>query len=58
MELKTRLAEMTQNQIKVMNGFDSARAEELRNARAVLCTLKGQDANVNFIGRELDRMGA
>lgn len=56
--MKTRLSEMTQAQIKLMNGTDEARVAELRNARTILCTLKGQSANVNLISLELERIGA
>lgn len=56
--MKTRLNEMTQAQIKLMNGSDEARIQELKNARAVLVTLKNQYANVNMINAELARLGA
>lgn len=57
-EIKARLTEMTRKQIALINGADLERIEQLRNARAVLCTLKGQDSAVNFIGAELARLGA
>lgn len=57
-QIKTEISQAVRHQIRVMNGYDFTRETELRNARAVLCTLPGQDVNIALITRELEEMGA